>query len=153
MDITQYTASLESIYALSLHRINQFFSRRSSLTQHDCDKAAEKLTGSRVYPSAVQGVASYTVWSLPVTTADGIQQPRRAIQFCESELSPINFKTAWRTYGSRFVPECRSHGMVSDVHVYEMDHVPGVAFSQARRQLLAAEMEPRLMQTVRDFAQ
>jgi hypothetical protein len=33
-----------------------------------------------------------------------------------------------------------------------MDFVPGVSFSRVRRQLLAREMENRLLRTVQDFA-
>lgn len=56
-----------------------------------------------------------------------------------------------QTYGD-FVPTCESSGMLADVHVYEMDLVPGVAFSRARRQLLNFPMEQRLLRTVQDFA-
>ncbi len=60
-------------------------------------------------------------------------------------------KQARQTYGE-FVPNCKPHGMLADVHIYEMDFVPGVAFSRARRQLLALAMEQCLLRTVQDFA-
>ncbi|RSL40391.1 hypothetical protein CEP54_016129 [Fusarium duplospermum] len=58
---------------------------------------------------------------------------------------------ARQTYGE-FVPNCKPYGMLADVYVYEMDFVPGVAFSRARRQFFSSGMEKCLLRTVQDFA-
>lgn len=51
---------------------------------------------------------------------------------------------ARQTYGD-FVPNCESSGMLADVHIYEMDLVPGIAFSRAQRQLLSFAVEQHLL--------
>jgi hypothetical protein len=92
----------------------------------------------------VQGVSSYTV-------AAGMNQPPKVVQFRDSALNLELLSQARQTYGG-FVPNCEAHDKLADVYIYEMDFVPGVSFSQVRRQLLAPGMENRLLRTVQDFA-
>jgi hypothetical protein len=144
MDISIYAASAEDIDPLSAHQIASFFNRHVSVTKDLCDRTATEITGSQVSPTLVQGQTSYTV------AADTSALPK-AIQFRDSALDLEIINLARQTYRD-FVPNCKSGGTLTDVHVYEMDLVPGVAFCRARRQLLAPEMEPRLLRTVQDFA-
>lgn len=51
-----------------------------------------------------------------------------------------------------FVPNCKPHDILANIYVYEMDFVPGVAFSRAWRHLLAPAVELHLLRTVQDFA-
>ncbi|KFH47905.1 hypothetical protein ACRE_011350 [Hapsidospora chrysogenum ATCC 11550] len=145
MDISQYAVGAEDIDALSAFQIANFFRRHKSIAKDDCDRAAAKIIGSStVSPTLVQGAASYTV------TADA-NRCSKVVQFRRSTLDLELISQARQTYGG-FVPNCKAHGMLADVYVYEADLVPGVAFSWARRQLLAPAMEDRLLRTVRDLA-
>ena len=47
-----------------------------------------------------------------------------------------------------FVPPCESREMLVDIHVHEMDFVPGVTVSRAGRLLFASAMEDRLFKSV-----
>lgn len=132
------------IDVLSTHQITNFFHRHNSITKEDCNCTAAKITGSPVSPTLVQGETSHTV-------AAGTDQPPKAVQFRHSALNLELMNQARQNYGE-FVPNCKPYGMIADVHVYEMDFVPGVAFSRARRQLLAPGMEQRLLRTVQAFA-
>ncbi|KAF5027341.1 hypothetical protein F66182_542 [Fusarium sp. NRRL 66182] len=144
MDISQYAVGPEDIDVLSRFQIINFFHRQKSVTKNDCDLTAARITGSQVSPTLVQGEASYTV------AADTSQLPK-VVQFRPSALNLGLMNRARQTYGE-FVPYCELHGMLADVYVYEMDFVPGVAFSRARRQLFAPGMEHCLVRTVQDFA-
>ncbi|KND86463.1 hypothetical protein TOPH_08900 [Tolypocladium ophioglossoides CBS 100239] len=144
MDISLYAARAEDIDVLSIYQIAKFFRCHQSVTRDDCNSTAANITGSAVSPTLVQGVTSYTV------AADTAPRPR-VVQFRNSALNVEIVREARRAYGD-FVPNCESHGMLSDVYVYEMDFVPGVALSRARRQLLAHGSEQRLLRTVQDFA-
>ena len=143
-DISRYAVSAEDIDALYTYQITNFFHRHRSITKDDCNRTAAIITGSPVSPTLVQGETSYTV------AADTNQRPK-VVQFRDSALNLELMNQARQIYGE-FVPNCVPRGMLADVHVYEMDLVPGVAFSRARRQLLALGMEQRLLQTVQDFA-
>jgi hypothetical protein len=144
MDISQYAVSAEDIDALSTHQITNFFRRHKSITKDDCNRTAANITGNPLSPTLVQGETSYTV------AADTNPLPK-VVQFRDSVLNLQLMNQARQIYGE-FVPNCEPCGMLADVHVYEMDLVPGIAFSRARRQLLAPGMEQRLLQTVQDFA-
>jgi hypothetical protein len=144
MDISQYIVSAESIDALSTYQIASFFSRHESITKDDCNHTAASLIGSPVSPTLVQGVSSYTV-------ASDVNQPAKVVQFRESALNLELLAIARQTYGE-FVPNCEPCDKLADVYIYEMDLVPGVAFSRVRCQLLAPGMENRLLRTVQDFA-
>jgi hypothetical protein len=140
MDISQYAVRPEEIDALSAAQNSILFRRHKFVTKEECNDAAANITGSTVSPTPIQGSTSYTV------TAG-----TKAVQFRHSALNLEIMEQARKTYGS-FVPICKSRGMLAEVHVYEMDLVPGVAFSRARRQLVSPGMEERLLRTVQDFA-
>ena len=145
MDISQYAVGADGVDALSAYQTTKFFCRHTSITKDGCDRAAAEITGSPVTPTPVQGVGSYTV------AADTTSQWPKVVQFCHSALHFELANQAHQTYGE-FVPRCKAHGILADVYVYEMEFVPGVAFSRARRQLLAPTMEQQLLRTVHDFA-
>ncbi|POR32003.1 Uncharacterized protein TPAR_07770 [Tolypocladium paradoxum] len=144
MDISLYAARAEDIDVLSTYQIASFFHRHKSITKDACNSAAANITGSPVSPTLVQGETSYTV------AADADQRPK-VVQFRNSALNIEIIHQARQTY-REFVPNCECRGMLGDVYVYEMDFVPGVAFSRARRHLLARGLEQRLLRTVQDFA-
>ncbi|KAF2175644.1 hypothetical protein K469DRAFT_609951 [Zopfia rhizophila CBS 207.26] len=144
MDISRYAVSAEDIDALTIYQITNFFRRHQSITKDDCNRTAAKITGSPVSPTLVQGETSYTV-------AANTNQQVKVVQFRHSPLNLELMCQARQTYGE-FVPNCEPYGMLAGVHVYQMDFVPGVAFSRARHHLLAPRMEQRLLQTVQDFA-
>lgn len=144
MDISRYAVGAEDIDALFTYQVTNFFRLHKSITKDECDRAAAKISGSRVSPTLVQGETSYTVAAV-------VGQCPKVIQFRHSTMNLGLINQALQTYGE-FVPNCEPHGMLADVHVYEMDFVPGVAFSRARRQLLSPAMELRLLRTVQDFA-
>lgn len=140
MDISQYAVTPEEIDALSAFQISSFFRRHRFVTKEECDDAAASITGKPVSQTPMQGSTSYTVAT-----------DTKVIQFRHSDLNLEVMEQARKTYGN-FVPECKSRGMLADVHIYEMDLVTGVAFSQARRQLVSPGMEERLLLIVQDFA-
>ncbi|KAG5804251.1 hypothetical protein H9Q71_011157 [Fusarium xylarioides] len=144
MDISQYAVGAEDIDILSRYQITNFFNRQKSITKNDCDRTAVRITGSHIRPTLVQGEASYTV------AAETGRHPK-VVQFRQSAINLELINQARQTY-PEFVPNCEAHGMLADVYVYEMDFVPGVAFSRARRQLFASGMEHCLLRTVQDFA-
>jgi hypothetical protein len=144
MDISQYAVNAESIDALSIYQITNFFRRHESITKDDCNRIAASIIGSPVSSTLVQGVSSYTV------AADN-NQPPKVVQFRDSALNLELLNQARQTYG-KFVPNCKPCDKLADVYIYEMDLVPGVAFSRVRHQLLAPRMENRLLRTVQDFA-
>ena len=144
MNISQYAASAEDIDVLSTYQISKFFYRHTPVTRDDCNSVAASIIGSPVSPTLVQGEASYTVTA-------GTRQGTRVIQFRRSALNLELMKQARKTYGD-FVPNCKYRGMLANVYIYEMDLIGGVAFSRARRQLFAPEMEQHLVRAVQDFA-
>lgn len=144
MDISQYAASAEDIDVLSVYQIKNFFRLHTSITKNDCDCAAEKIVRCLVTPTPVQGETSYTV-------AASTSPLPKVVQFRLSTLDLDVINRARQTYGD-FVPNCKSSGMLADVHIYMMDLVPGVAFSRARRQLFSSPVEQHLLRTVQDFA-
>lgn len=144
MDVSQYAVGLESIDILSKYQIDNFFLLHPKVTKDECNRTAAKITRSVVSPTLVQGQTSYTV------EANTNREPK-VIQFRDSALDLKLMNQARQTY-MEFVPNCKSCGMLADVHVYEMDLIPGVAFSRARRQLFAPEMKQCLLRTVQDFA-
>jgi hypothetical protein len=144
MDISRYAVNAESIDTLSKYQITNFFRRHESITKDDCNHTATSIIGSPVSLTLVQGAGSYTV------LAD-VSYPSKVVQFRDSPLNLELLNQARQTYGE-FVPTCKPCDKLADLYVYEMDFVPGVSFSRVRRQLLAPEMESRLLQTVQDFA-
>lgn len=144
MDISQCVVGAEDIDVLSRYQVTNFFHRQKSVTKNDCDRTAGRITGCQVSPTLVQGETSYTV------AADTSQLPK-VVQFRRSALNLELMNQARQTYGE-FVPNCKPYGMLADVYVYEMDFVPGVAFSRARRQFFSSGMEQCLLRTVQDFA-
>jgi hypothetical protein len=144
MDISRYAVNAESIDALSTYQITNFFRQHECITKDDCNRTAASIIGSPVSSTLVQGVSSYTV-------AADINQPPKVVQFRDSALNLELLNQARQTYGE-FVPNCEPCDKLADVYIYEMDLVPGVAFSRVRRQLLAPGMENRLLRTVQDFA-
>jgi len=144
MDISRYAVNAESIDALSTYQITNFFRQHECITKDDCNRTAASIIGSPVSSTLVQGVSSYTV-------AADINQPPKVVQFRDSALNLELLNQARQTYGE-FVPNCEPCDKLADVYIYEMDLVPGVAFSRVRRQLLAPGMENRLLRTVQDVA-
>jgi hypothetical protein len=143
MDISKYAAKAGSYDALSAYQISQFFKRHVP-TKDDCNRVAVNILKSSVSPTQVQGGQSYTV------VADSGQVPK-VVQFRSLQLDIELMEHIRQSYGD-FVPRCEYHRILGDVHVYVWDLVPGPAFCRVRRQLLTPGMEPRLRQTVQDFA-
>lgn len=144
MDIPRYAVDAGSIDALATYQIASFFQRHKSVTRDDCNGIATSIIGSPVSPTPVQGVASYTV-------AADKHQPPKAVQFRDSALNLKLWNEARQTYGE-LVPNCELCDKLADVFVYQMDLVPGVAFSRIQRQIFSPGMENRLLRTVQDLA-
>ncbi|PGH20439.1 hypothetical protein AJ80_03585 [Polytolypa hystricis UAMH7299] len=136
MDLSQFTPFKLPTFANGTNP-----SRRS----HDCDHTAANIIGSPVSSTLVQGETSYTV------VANINHHFPKVIQFRTSALDLNLIDKARQTCGD-FVPDCKPHSMLADAYVYEMDLVPGAAFSRAMPQLLASGMEQCLVKTVQDFA-
>jgi len=143
-NIFKYAAKAGSYDALSAYQISQFFKRHVSTTKDNCNRVAADILKSPVSPTQVQGGQSYTV------AADSGLVPK-VVQFRSSKLDIELIEHIRRSYGN-FVPRCEYYTALGDVHVYVWDLVPGPAFCRVRRQLLTLGMEPRLRQTVQDFA-
>jgi hypothetical protein len=75
----------------------------------------------------------------------------KVIQFRDQTLDLGLMNQAKQTYGD-IVPSCKSHAIIKNINIYEMERIAGTAFSLARRQLFAQTMEARLFQTVEDLA-
>ncbi|KAK2597378.1 hypothetical protein QQS21_006002 [Conoideocrella luteorostrata] len=128
---------------MSRQRVSDFFLKTAAITQQQCDKVAERITGGSIHPAPVQGLSSYTVLS---------SNGAFVVQF-RAALSPLNLdrlKYIQQTYG-RFVPRHGISGRLKELHVYTMYNVGGIPMYIARDQLHQHHGH-LLRQTVQDFA-
>ena len=132
-----------SVMKLSQYQIKQFFAKNAPLTQQLCDKEAGRLLGVSVYPTSVQGGASYTVVS---NDGSYIVQFRSA-----SSALDMNILTWVEQAYAGFMPHHEFAGVFGGLNVYKMRNVSGVSMYLARKELLHGNAY-LLRQTVSDFA-
>lgn len=130
-----------SIANLSRKQISDFFSENPQPTQQECEAEAERITGTSVHPTALQGGTSFTVigGTLVVQFRPG-----------ESALDLQLLQCVEQAYAG-FVPQHRSGGKLGELHIYTMDDVGGISMYLARDQLHQHDCH-LLRQTLQDYA-
>lgn len=130
-----------SISRLSKKQISDFFSKTSHPTQQECDAEAERIAGTPVHPTTVQGGSSYTV-----VGGELVVQFRHIDRGLDLQL----LECVERAYAG-FTPRHRSGGTVGNLPVYVMDDLGGVSMYLARDQLHLNNCL-LLRQTMQDYA-
>lgn len=130
-----------SIASLSRYQISQFFSKNPSPNQQDCDAEAERITGTSVHPTALQGGSSYTVAGGTVIVQFRAPDSALDLQLIEC------FEQAY----AGFTPHHSDSGKLGELHIYTMNNINGISMYLAREQLQRDDCY-LMRQTLDDYA-
>ncbi|KAK8912154.1 hypothetical protein H634G_10873 [Metarhizium anisopliae BRIP 53293] len=128
--------------------IGFFFESNTSATRQQCDDFARAHAEGQLRPVQIQGTFSYTV---AVGTT-------KIFQFRTLDSSfDMHVMSLAKAIHPQFVASCKYHGIIGQsrpLHIYEMDHLPGMAYIVSRN--IAAVQPPdavfRQRNTVEDLA-
>ncbi|KIY52327.1 hypothetical protein FISHEDRAFT_35532 [Fistulina hepatica ATCC 64428] len=128
---------------LSKYQISNFFEKNAPATQQECDLEAERITGTSVHTTSLQGGQSYTMLSSDET---------HVVQFHAgySALDMDFLGYIEQAYG-RFTPHHQSIGKLGQLQVYMMLNVGGVSM-YLMWDVLNQNNFSLLKYTVKDFA-
>ncbi|KLO08911.1 hypothetical protein SCHPADRAFT_908233 [Schizopora paradoxa] len=132
-----------NLAALAEYQISNFFKKNAPATQRECDLEAERIAGTSVHTTSLQGGQSYTVLNSDET---------RVVQFRAGD-SALNMEFLGhieQAYAG-FTPRHEFVGKLGQLHVYTMPNVGGVSMYLAREVLNGNNCSLRRT-TVQDFA-
>jgi len=128
---------------LAKYQISNFFMKNAPATQQQCDLEAEKITGTSVHTTSLQGESSYTVVSGDETCV---------VQFRAGDSAlDMDFVGCIEQGYDGFAPRHQFVGNLGQLHVYKMNNVGGVSMYLARDKLNENDFS-LLKYTVKDFA-
>lgn len=128
---------------LSKFQISNFFKKNAPATQRECDLEAERITGTSIHTTSLQGGQSYTV-----LTNDETRVVQFRAGYAALDMGFLGYIE--QAYG-RFTPHHESSGKLGQLHVYTMLNVGGVSMYLARDALNRNNFSLRKC-TVQDFA-